>query len=163
MHSYIKVWREGLKASRDEVYLHRLKEIHGKQVSDINSAMMSMKRKGHVMGCDLRNRLFTGIHVPNRGYVKNRKEHSYNGVMEMKTIRLEHRITSNLIKRNRRKLYRIMNNEENIDNEFAWFAMLWKDAINTSRILKQAEIWRGEILRDTVLSIRKEDNQVELY
>jgi len=162
MHPFFRIWTLGIQAHKNESEIIKLQGTHNELITDINKNMIRLKALGHSMGNDLRNKITTTIHIPNSRYRELRHESEISGVKELKTIVLDHRITTNLINDNRNKVQEISKKPDHIDHEFAILAMLFKKCINASRILKQVEMHRGVIIRQAILAIRH-DNKLEYY
>ena len=71
MLSYRNVIKEAKRGIDDNGYLEEMKKKHEDLTKEINKLMMKLKRQGHVMGADFRNKLHTTIQVP-RCRINNR-------------------------------------------------------------------------------------------
>lgn len=163
MLKYGKVMLEAKKALNDNEYLAEMKSKQAELTKEINRHMMNLKRQGHVMGADFRNKLHTTVQVPNKDYLLNKKLRQYSGVIDLKTLRLDHKITASYIFSHRKKNEKVLNDKNHLDNEFVQLAHLWKDSINISRILKQVELSQGSIIRSSILAINHDDNRIEYF
>lgn len=158
-----KIWHNSKKATINNQFLEELIQNHEELSDRINKNLMTLKSKGHNMGIDLRNKHLTEILVPNsfREFKNGGKEHT--GIMELKTLRIDHRITSKLMKLNDKELSRIIHDDDHLDQEFAKLAILCKEMIKTSKTLKRVEKFKGKILRSSIFSIKHDDNLIEYY
>ncbi len=163
MLPFTQIWLLSRKALNNDNYLTELLNEHSEQFKIVNKNMKKLKKEGHQMGEDLRNKIFVNIHIPNHTKFTDKTANDFKGVMELKTIMLHHKITSSLIKQKRNKVEKIAQDDEHIDKEFAEFATICKDFINTSRIIKQVEMARGDILRTGLLSIKHNENKFEYF
>lgn len=163
MYPFFQIWLQARKALSDKKQLEGLKQKHEELAFRINKSLIRLKSQGHVMGMDLRNNHSTAIFVPNHRRMKNKKEEEHSAIKELKTIRLDHRITTELIRMPRHKLEQLLHDEDNIDHTFAQLAMDCKDMINTSRVLKVTEMHKGELYRNYVFAIRNDDDKIEYY
>lgn len=163
MHSFMKVWLHGQKALHDKYMLHELQKRHDNLSQEINKAIIRLKSQGHVMGCDLRNKQFTEIHVPNPVRVHDKTAKDYHDIVQLKTIRLDHKITAGLIKEKQSNLDKIIKDSDHIDNVFAKLAHGCREFIHISRVLRSVEMHKGQILRSIIFSIKHDDKRIEYY
>lgn len=163
MHSYMKLWLDARRALADQKYLESLVNKHDELALKVNSTLLSLKKEGHTMGVDLHSNYLTNVYIPNTNRLQDKKEKDFKAVVELNTIRLDHKITTQLIKMPRRKLRDIVSDDEHIDYIFAKLALDCKELINTARTLKIAEMHMGEILRNVIFSIKTDDNSIEYY
>ncbi|MFW6282555.1 MAG: hypothetical protein ACOC1P_00680 [Minisyncoccales bacterium] len=159
----MKIWYLGRKAKDDYNFLEELQKRHDNLSVEINKAIVRLKNQGHFMGKDTRSKMVTEVHVPNSEKIRNKNSTEYRGIKKVPTLRLDHRITMKMIRAKRKIVSKIIHDKDHIDNAFAHLAMICKEFINTSRVIRQVELHKGEILRNTILALRHDDNKIEYY